>query len=127
MSFASVQAAHDVLQAALETASAALPVDYQFSVVPELADAIVPPAAVLAPPLLTWSGPGLAPTDARWIVPVVVAGSGRSVGDLYRLLPEIAAVIDMETDFVVKQAEPGSWQSGNSTLPCFLLTIEVAL
>jgi hypothetical protein len=57
----------------------------------------------------------------------VVAGSGRSVGDLYRLLPEIAAAIDMETDFVVKQAEPGSWQSGNSTLPCFLLTIEVAL
>lgn len=128
MSFTSVQAAHDALEAALVAASAALPVDDQFAVVAEVSDSVIPPAAVLAPPVLTWSGPGLSPTDATWTVAVVVAGGkATTTADLYRVLPSIAETIDFETDFVVKQAEPGSWQSGNTTLPCFLLTIEVAL
>jgi hypothetical protein len=128
MSFASVQAAQDVLQAVLEAASAALPPADQFRVHAEVSDVVDPPAAVLSPPSLTWAGPGVAPTDATWSVAVVVAeGKGTTTADLYRVLPQIAEAIDMETDFVVTKAEPGSWFSGNSTLPCFLLTIEVAL
>jgi len=128
MSFTSVQAAHDALEAALLAASASLPADDQFRVHAEVSDSVDPPAAVLSPPLLTWAGPGLAPTDATWQVAIVAkAGTGRTASDLYRALPTIAEAIDMQTDFVVKQAEPGSWQSGNDTLPCFLLTIEVAL
>lgn len=128
MSFASVQDAHDTLKAVLEAASAALPDADGFRVVGELADDIDPPAALLAPPQLTWDGPGAEPTDATWVVVLVVPASDRSMAELYRLLPFVSEAIDEKTDFVMRTAEPGVWQTGNTgALPCYSLTVEVAL
>jgi hypothetical protein len=127
MSFASARAAHDALVAALEAASASLSAAERFEVVQELAETLKPPSALLAPPLLTWAGPGPEPSDATFVVVAVVAASERAQEQLFSLVASAAEAIDQETDLVMRQAEPGTWPTGDSTLPCYTLTVEVAL
>ncbi len=129
MTYVSVVAAHDALEAALRAASAALPADERFTVLTELAGQPDPPAAILAPPALRWDGPtGYGPREASWITYLVVPVGDRFVAELYRLLPTVVNALEgPATDAVVSSAEPGVYRAGSTELPAYLITAEVAL
>jgi hypothetical protein len=129
VSFESLQAAHDALAAALQAASDGLPAEHSFGVVQELADTIDPPAVVLAPPELDWTDApiGTGPTSATWTAALVVGADDQRRAVLYRLLPVVTTALDGVADAVMRTGEPGTWQSGSTALPAYLLRVEVAL
>lgn len=129
MSFESLKPVHDELEAALRAAADALPAEDTFRVLGELADDVDPPAVILAPPELDWSDApiGTGPTLATWTVALVVGATDRTVAELYRLLPVVTNALDGVANAVMRTGEPGTWQSGSTPLPAYLLRVEVAL
>ncbi|MFI6759365.1 hypothetical protein ACIBF5_09515 [Micromonospora sp. NPDC050417] len=89
-------------------------------------ESVRPPATVLGPPALTWESLSASPTSARWLVYIVVPAEERALDRLWELVPLVAAAIDQLPDAVVIRADPGAFLSG-AELPCYELTIEVAL
>jgi hypothetical protein len=89
--------------------------------------AIQPPATVLPLPELTWNGPSAEPTDATWVVALVVARDGREVTALWSLLPRVAEALEDVTDVVVTSARFGTYPAGGADLPAYLISVEVAL
>lgn len=87
-----------------------------------------PPAAVVGPPRLELNSIGANPTEATFVVPVVVAQTERALEDLMSWTPRIIEALDDVDDAVVRRADPGPWPSGAGTdLPAYLITVEVAL
>jgi hypothetical protein len=87
-----------------------------------------PPAALVGPPQLELNGIASEPTEATFIVPVVVADGEHTLADLMAWTPLVIAAIDAVDDAVVRRADPGSWPAGSgSDLPAYLITVEVAL
>lgn len=86
---------------------------------------IDPPGIVLAPPTLTWDGYRTEPTDATFVVAVVVRPDARAMERLWDLVPLVAAAVDGVPDAAVRRAEPGTWTAND--LPAYLIEIEVAL
>ncbi|MHA6626886.1 hypothetical protein ACU61A_15735 [Pseudonocardia sichuanensis] len=84
-----------------------------------------PPGVVVVPPTLTWGGYRDGPTDALFVVAVVVRPDARAVERLWELVPRVAAALDELPDVAVRQAEPGTW--GSSNLPAYLIETGVAL
>lgn len=99
----------------------------QLRVYRELGENADPPAAYVGPPELTWSLADSAPTEAAFSVIVVVGADDRSVARLYAAVQVAAAALDEVLDVNLRTATPGTWDSGNTTLPCYFLRIEVAL
>lgn len=110
--------AADALLAALRTAAGVRVYDDPGALVD-------PPAVVLTPPRLTWSGYRSDPTDATFVAVAVVAADERASARLWDLVPLVAAAADELPDAAVKSAQPGTW--GSSELPAYLIEIEVAL
>lgn len=95
-------------------------------VVPDVGQAVDPPALVVPPPTLSYDVYRPDPTGASFKVALVVAQDERAVERLFALLPAVVqAVYDSEDAAVAAPAEPGSW--GSPPLPCYLLTIEVSV
>lgn len=86
-----------------------------------------PPAAIVGPPALTFGGPTSDPVDARFVVVVCVAFDDRAMTRLFELLPEVTAAVESETDAVVTGAMPGTWQTNQTALPCYEITVEMSL
>lgn len=91
----------------------------------DMAAKLDPPFLVVSPPKLTYDAYRSTPTEATFQVPLVVAGDERAAERLLDLLPAVEQVIYDSESAVLTDAVAGSW--GNPSLPCFLLTIEVAV
>lgn len=88
---------------------------------------IDPPGALVGPPQLTWGGYVAAPTEARFVVVLMVAADERALERLWDLVPLVAAAVDTVPDAVVRQANPGVWLTGGIELPCYEIQIEASL
>lgn len=89
--------------------------------------AVQPPATLLGPPTFAFEAYLPEPTTARLVVALVVKADAQAQRRLLALLPAVTAAIHNDTDAVVTSATPGSWQSGGSELPAYLVEIEVSL
>ena len=88
---------------------------------------LMPPAALVFAPELTLAV-GDAATDATFPVLLVVANDESSVDRLAKLIPVVAAAIHEHVeDAVVRSAQPGVYNSGGTSLPCYQLNVEMAL
>lgn len=113
-----VSAAAAALEAALKTVDG-------FRVYADPAATVDPPGLVLVPPILTWSAYRGDPTDATFVVAVVVKPDARAVERLWEHVPLVAAAVDGLSDAAVRRAEPGTWTAND--LPAYLIEIEVSL
>lgn len=91
----------------------------------DMAERVSPPFLVVSPPKLIYDAYRSSPTEATFQVPLVVAADERSAERLLDLLPLVEQVIYDSESAALTDAHAGSW--GNPPLPCFLLTIEVAV
>ena len=86
-----------------------------------------PPGVVLGAPALTW-GTGCAdPTEARWLVYLVVAASDRALEELWELLPIVVAALDSVPGAAVIRADPGAYLAGGPELPCYEIQVDYGL
>lgn len=84
------------------------------------------PCLIVTLPTLTYDVYASSPTTASFRIPLVVAADDRTGEQLLTLLPDVErAIYDSEDAAMTGPAEPGSW--GSPPLPCYLLTIEVAI
>ena len=90
-------------------------------------EALGPDAVVLAPPRLTWGGPGPDPTDATFSLALVVAANDRAAVHLMRLLPRVVAAVEALDDAVVRRAEIGTYPASPTPLPAYLIDVGHAL
>ncbi len=92
---------------------------------------LAPPAAYVGPPSLVWDGYETHAREATFEVVLVAAARDDAVDVLYGFLPRVSEALDnidrRKADVVVKSAEPGTWQSGTQTLPCYFIRVEAAL
>lgn len=100
----------------------------------QLSGPVDPPATILPPPALRFGGRSSSPTEASWVVALVVGRHDRSVEQLWELLPRVVDVLDGlrddHVDVVVSQdsgAQPGTYPTGSGELPAYLITLEVSL
>lgn len=85
-----------------------------------------PPAVVVGPPTLRWEGgqcPGSAPTEAEFVVYIVVGATDRALEKLLDLVPLVAQAIEDDTAAVVTQAIPSGGTFGTVELPAYELTV----
>lgn len=85
--------------------------------------AVVPPAAIVMPPRLTWSTV-TGPSGAEFRVYAVVSIGERTVEQLWDLADQIAEAIDSHTEGAVMRADPGTFVAGGSELPAYEFTVE---
>lgn len=115
------------LQTATELLADALATVDGVRVHTDLADALDPPAVVVAMPRLDWATPTSDPTDATFLVIVAVGRTDRWVESLWRLVPLVTDALDALPEAAVIAARPGLWTSAGADLPCYELTVEVSL
>lgn len=98
-------------------------------VYPDPGASIDPPAAVIGPPQLSWSTFATEPTQATFLVHVIVAADDRALPALWDLVPAVSAAIAGATPdrFVVQRAEPSVWSAGGADLPAYLVTVDTTL
>lgn len=90
-------------------------------------DNITPPALVVGPPVLSFEGYCPGPTEARFVVWVVVAADSWSMDRLWELVPAVAAAVETVTDASVTSADPAVYQAGDLDLPAYSLLVPVTL
>lgn len=91
-----------------------------------------PPALILGPPGLGWSGYcGPAPTTARFSVWIVVPADGHALERLWELVPQVAAKVEELVDAtladVERAAQPATFPSGGVELPAYEVQVDYAL
>jgi uracil phosphoribosyltransferase len=90
--------------------------------------AIVPPAAILAPPTLSWDGYQVEPTSATFRVIVAASKGSSTIEELWELVPAVAAAIDEHLHGAsVRSANPTVWTSAQNDYPAYEITVEVSL
>ena len=87
---------------------------------------IDPPGVVVGLPEASGTGTYSTPlpNELRLNVYLVVAADDTAEDRLVKLLDQLSEVVFEATDFVVTQAQPGTWQTSNTDLPCYVLTVE---
>lgn len=115
-----VKAAAEALEFALKTA-------VNLRVHRDLGANVDPPALVLGPPALTWEGVCLEPTEARFLVYVVVRADEYALERLWALVPQVSEALDGVTDAAVRRADPGSYPSAGVDLPAYSIQVDYAL
>lgn len=123
----------------MNVADAALAVHAALKTVPglrahtDMGAPVDPPASIVGPPALTWSGHGDGPNLARFVVYVVMAADERALETLWELVPAVVAALENYpgADITVRpgedQAVPGRWPAGAADLPAYEITCEVTL
>lgn len=86
-----------------------------------------PPAAIVGPPAFTFGGPTSDPVGARFVVVVCVPFDDRAMDRLLELVPEVTAAVESETDAVTVEAMPSTWQSNQTALPSYEISVETSL
>lgn len=86
------------------------------------------PGIIVGVPAIEWNGPNTHhPTDAVWLVAVVVAAGDSAATDLWELVPKVGALLDTIAACSVTRADPGIWQDGTVSLPCYEIEMGVDL
>lgn len=90
---------------------------------------LVPPAAMIGAPLLKFGGQGFEPIEAVYPILLVVADDAESVKKLIRFLPTVVQAVheNVENAVVRDDADPGVFNAGGTQLPCYQITVDVAL
>lgn len=91
---------------------------------------VVPPAAVVSPPTLTWEGycRDGQPHSATWQVSLVAVHSEYATNQLLEWVPAVATAIEEHTGAVVTTAVPGVHTgAAGADLPAYQLTVEMEL
>ncbi|WP_329069009.1 hypothetical protein [Amycolatopsis sp. NBC_01480] len=84
--------------------------------------------AVITPPTVTWgSYGGSAPTEASFVVHLVVPFDQYATARLYELVEPVVAAIEGDALFAVAAASPGLLQQGGTQLPTYAITVDVGL
>ncbi|MEV6879549.1 hypothetical protein [Amycolatopsis sp. NPDC051128] len=84
--------------------------------------------AVITPPTLTWGTfGGSAPTDATFVVHLVVPFDEYATTRLFELVEPVVDAIEADPLFAVASASPGLLQQGGTQLPTYALTVDVGL
>jgi hypothetical protein len=86
-----------------------------------------PPATVLPPPTLRRGAMTAEPTEASWVVALVVDRGERSQEQLEELESRVADALYGVEDVVVGDSRPGTYPSGGVDLPAYLIDIDVSL
>lgn len=120
----SVQDAAAALRAALETVEA-----LDKRVTEDPGQAVTGTSlAVIAPPVVSWgSFGGSEPTDATFVVHLVVPFDQYATARLYQLVEPIVSAIEASPLFSVASASPGLLQQGGAQLPTYAITVDVGL
>lgn len=84
-------------------------------------------SAVIAPPSVVWGAFRAEPTEATFIVHLVVPFDQYATARLYDLVEPAVAAIENDPAFAVTSASPGLLQQGGSQLPTYALTVEASL
>lgn len=112
--------AAEALVAALETVDGVRPYT-------DIGAVMDPPCSILGPPTLTWRGVGSTPAEARFLVIVAEVADDGALPRLWDLVPRVVEALEDVQDAVVISAAPGSWTTGGTDLPCYEITVEMAL
>ncbi|MBN9739546.1 hypothetical protein DMP23_00240 [Amycolatopsis sp. A1MSW2902] len=85
-------------------------------------------SAVITPPVLEWGGfGGSAPSEATFVVHLVVPFDQYATARLYKLVEPVVAAIEGDPLFAVSSASPALLQMGGSQLPTYAITVDVGL
>lgn len=90
----------------------------------KLGEDVTPPAVVVGPPRLSPLGGCPGPVSASFPVDVIVAADSGALERLWELVPAVWSAIEERTVAVVTAADPGTYLSGTTELPCYELTVE---
>lgn len=93
----------------------------------DLGAVLDPPATVLGPPTLTWTGVGSSPSEARFLVIVAEQADDGALPRLWALVPLVVEALEDIDNAAVVSAAPGTWTTGGTDLPCYEITLEMAL
>lgn len=91
----------------------------------------VPPVALVGIPAVGWRAYDRQPTDARFVVALVVPADDRATERLCRLLPLVVDAVEAAGVATVQDgaaaAVPGVWNIGGADLPAWEVTFNVEL
>lgn len=108
--------AHEALYAALDAVEG-------LSVPRDMSAALSPPAAILAPPRLSWGTVRTEPTEATFTVYVVVRDDKYAMGRLWSWVQTVVDAIDGTADATFTEAEPALYQN----LPAYEIPVNYPL
>lgn len=94
---------------------------------PEPLGSVEPMATVLGAPELTWTTGDVEPDEALWPIALVGQVDDRTAGRLWAALPKVVEALDGIPNVVTRRARPDTFSAGGSSLPAYLIEIEVAL
>ncbi|MFI5607775.1 hypothetical protein [Amycolatopsis sp. NPDC051903] len=83
--------------------------------------------AVITPPILSWESFCEDPTEATFVVHLVVPFDEYATFRLYELLEPVVTAIQSDPRFSVSSASPGLLQSGGAQLPTYAISVDTAL
>ncbi|MBB4689824.1 hypothetical protein [Amycolatopsis jiangsuensis] len=84
--------------------------------------------AVITPPTVSWGGfGGPEPSEATFVVHLVVPFDQYATARLYQLVEPVVAAIEGDPLFAVSSASPGLLQQGGTQLPTYAITVDVGL
>ncbi|WIY05458.1 hypothetical protein QRX60_17005 [Amycolatopsis mongoliensis] len=112
--------------AALETALAAM---NKLRVYQDPGATVQGIGAVITPPTVAWDsfGRGCGPTEATFVVHLVVPFDQYATARLYELVEPVRDAIEANPLFAVVSASPGLLRQGGADLPTYALTVDVGL
>jgi hypothetical protein len=83
---------------------------------------------VITPPTVAWDSFGQStPTEATFVVHLVVPFDQYATARLYELVEPVRNAIEADPLFAVASASPGLLQQGGTQLPTYALTVDVGL
>lgn len=90
---------------------------------------ITPPAAIVGPPKLTWSGYSQSgqPRTGIWSVYLTVPFNPAALDTLLGLIGTVTGAIENSTPAVVLSANPGVYPSLGGALPAYQIMVEMDL
>lgn len=96
-------------------------------IVTTVAMPVTPPAVVIGPPRLSWTGYGQSgqPVTAQWNVYLVVSMTQYAIEALLETVASVCAAIERFTPGVVMGAGPGLYPSAGVQLPCYTIIVQM--
>lgn len=119
----SIQDAVAALRAALETVAA-----LDKRIIEDPGKAVTGISAVITPPIVSWgSFGGSEPSEATFVVHLVVPSDQYATARLYELVEPVVAAIESAPLFAVPSASPGLLRQGGTDLPTYAISVDVGL
>lgn len=92
----------------------------------DLAAVVDPPGAVVGPPRLSPEGYSADLVNAVFVVGLVAPASDRALDVLFDLIQSVCDALYDVPGAVVTECTPGTWPAGASSLPAYLIEVEVS-